>query len=123
MRLLAVPLLRRRLPNATPMITYVSQQDVAPVSADIAHAKPRPSLVARLTQQASQFWRNLGRDDVRSVGNWRKKLFVAGEGIMDRIDHEEWALKTIDAKMGPAVHADAAATPATGDASAHEKVG
>lgn len=100
MRILAVPLARQRS-TATTYFTYLVH--AAPAALSEKAPKAQASLMQRIINRASDFWVNLGRTDVSSTLNWRRRTYLLGERIMDRIEYEEWALKGIDQGMGPAL--------------------
>ncbi|KAN0062289.1 hypothetical protein ACQY0O_005470 [Thecaphora frezii] len=109
MRLVAVPLARSRL-GANPISTFVAQRSAnaadgavprATGNANNAKDQPRPPLSARLLQKASTFWIDLGRTDKKSTFDWKRRTFVTGERLMDRIEYQEWALKGIDPALDP----------------------
>ncbi|PKI84510.1 hypothetical protein MVES1_001819 [Malassezia vespertilionis] len=92
MRILAVPLARQcRVPKT--YYTYIPQESALP--ADPKYAVPQKPLLIRMSDRASAMWLNLGRKDVASTWGWRRRLFLAGERLMDRIHYEEWELKGI----------------------------
>lgn len=105
-RILALPLARlpRPTPSApaaanaassetkpTPLILYhVSQPDASPESGP-------PNLSQRALNKASDVWLKLGEKDKKSVSYW---FYKKGEGLMDKIEYEEWALKNIQEGRG-----------------------
>ncbi|GAC95498.1 hypothetical protein PHSY_003074 [Pseudozyma hubeiensis SY62] len=54
-----------------------------------------------MLNKASAFWMDLGRTDQTSTFDWKRRTYVTGEKLMDRIEYQEWALKGIDPAMGP----------------------
>ena len=54
-----------------------------------------------MLNKASAFWIDLGRTDQKSTFDWKRRTYVLGERLMDRIEYQEWALKGIDPAMGP----------------------
>ncbi|GAK62275.1 uncharacterized protein PAN0_001d0474 [Moesziomyces antarcticus] len=110
MRLIAVPLARAR-PSSHPISTFVAQtaSRAAEKAAAAAAAKQqndasKPPLSTRLLNKASAFWIDLGRTDQTSTFDWKRRTYVLGERLMDRIEYQEWALKGIDPAMGPLRH-------------------
>ncbi|MCO5590881.1 hypothetical protein L7F22_044856 [Adiantum nelumboides] len=129
MRLIAIPLARAR-PGATPVSTFLAQRitakgkekaitggsdggggavgsssgegetGAAAVAAEQAKKEP---LVSRLMTRASNFWVSLGRTDVKSPLDWKRRTYTMGERLMDRIEYEEWALKGVDPALGPSL--------------------
>jgi hypothetical protein len=95
MKLLAVPL-ARLTPKAAPLLSFVA---VPPAKAPVQDGPP--PLSTRLLTRASDFWAGLGKPGQKSVGDWKRRTYVTGERLMDRIEYEEWALKGIDPSLGP----------------------
>ncbi|KAG2009549.1 hypothetical protein CC2G_012468 [Coprinopsis cinerea AmutBmut pab1-1] len=60
---------------------------------------PRGGVSSWLQAKAAELWAGFGRAE----GGWKLKTFQMGERIMDRLDFEELALKSIDPSMGPTV--------------------
>ena len=109
MRLIAVPLARAR-PNSHPIATFVAQTASRAAEKAVADAaakskggaqQPKLPLTTRLLNRASTFWIDLGRTDQKSTLDWKRRTYVLGERLMDRIEYQEWALKGIDPAMGP----------------------
>lgn len=99
MQILAVPLARQRATAKTYLFYAVRASQ-----AEKEKGPPiQPSLTQRMMNRASAFWINLGRTDVRSVWNWRRRTFLLGERIMDRVPYQEWELKNIDQELGPSI--------------------
>ncbi|KAI8978877.1 mitochondrial K+-H+ exchange-related-domain-containing protein [Trametes punicea] len=48
--------------------------------------------------KASDLWAGLGR---APEGSWKRKAFLYGERLVDRLDFEELALKSLDPSLGP----------------------
>lgn len=63
-----------------------------------------PPLTTRLLNKASDFWIGLGREDQKSIFDWKRRTYNAGEKLMDRIEYEEWALKGVDPTLGPTLN-------------------
>lgn len=109
MRLIAVPLARAR-PTSHPISTFVAQtaSRAAEKAAAAAAANkkdgatpPQIPFATRMLNKASAFWMDLGRTDQTSTFDWKRRTYVLGERLMDRIEYQEWALKGIDPAMGP----------------------
>ncbi|SJX60418.1 uncharacterized protein SRS1_11750 [Sporisorium reilianum f. sp. reilianum] len=109
MRLIAVPLARAR-PTSHPISTFVAQtaSRAAEKAAADAAAKqnnatnaPQLPFATRMLNKASAFWIDLGRTEQTSTFDWKRRTYVLGERLMDRIEYQEWALKGIDPAMGP----------------------
>lgn len=96
MRILAVPLARR--PHSLPLLTFIAQS-LSASERNASATQKRPSMFDRL----NSMWINLGRSDVRSLFDWRRRVFLFGERLMDLIEYEEWALKGIDTTAGPSL--------------------
>ncbi|KAI0693232.1 mitochondrial K+-H+ exchange-related-domain-containing protein [Cytidiella melzeri] len=52
------------------------------------------------TDKASGLWAGLGK---AKEGSWQRRTFVYGERLVDRIDFEELALKSLDPSLGPSL--------------------
>ncbi|TKY90622.1 hypothetical protein EX895_000620 [Sporisorium graminicola] len=112
MRLIAVPLARAR-PTSHPISTFVAQtasRAAERAAAEAAAAAKQnngaaniaqPPFMTRMLNKASAFWIDLGRTDQTSTFDWKRRTYVVGERLMDRIEYQEWALKGIDPAMGP----------------------
>ncbi|KAF8962968.1 mitochondrial K+-H+ exchange-related-domain-containing protein [Flammula alnicola] len=51
------------------------------------------------TQKAADIWAGFGK----TKGGWKLKVYQAGEKLMDRMEFEELALKSIDPSLGPSI--------------------
>ena len=100
-RILALPLARLprslRPANATtsssrtPLLLFqVLQPDVSP-------EKGPPPVATRALRKASDTWMKLGD---RPKDSWMYWFYARGEGLMDRIEYEEWALKGVTEGQG-----------------------
>lgn len=106
MRLIAVPLARAR-PTSHPISTFVAQtasRAAEKAAADAAKqnkgaSTPQLPFTTRMLNKASAFWIDLGRTDRKSTFDWKRRTYVLGERLMDRIEYQEWALKGIDPAM------------------------
>lgn len=77
--------------SKTPLLLFhVSQPDPSP------NAGP-PSLASRALTKASDTWLKLGD---KPKNSWMYWFYKRGEGLMDRIEYEEWALKGIQEGRG-----------------------
>jgi hypothetical protein len=72
------------------MLFHVSQPDPSP-------DKGPPSLTKRALDKANETWLKLGEKDKKSVSYW---FYAKGEGLMDKIEYEEWALKNVTEDQG-----------------------
>ncbi|KAH8072260.1 mitochondrial K+-H+ exchange-related-domain-containing protein, partial [Cristinia sonorae] len=50
------------------------------------------------TNKATSIWAGFGE---AAEGKWQRKVYVYGERLVDRIDFEELALKSVDPNLGP----------------------
>lgn len=55
---------------------------------------------AWVQNKAADLWAGLGK---APEGNWRRKAFLYGERLVDRLDFEELALKSFDTSLGPKI--------------------
>ena len=104
-----MPLARAR-PASHPISTFVAQTasraaeeaaaEAVANQKDGAKASQLP-FMTRMLNKASAFWIDLGRTDQKSTFDWKRRTYVVGERLMDRIEYQEWALKGIDPAMGP----------------------
>jgi len=99
MKVMAVPLARSANSARVPYLTYIAYSTV---KRECKRSGTLP-LSQRIVAQASRAWSNLGRTDTRSLFDWKRRVFLLGERIMDRIEYEEWALKGIDQALGPSI--------------------
>jgi len=53
-----------------------------------------------VTTKASRLWANFGK---AKEGSWKFKTFQYGEKLIDRLDFEELALKSLDPSLGPKI--------------------
>jgi len=96
MRIIALPLTSAvRGPGHTkepsPLVYYHFQM---PPKAE----SKRGGWVDWATGKATGAWANFGKAPKNS---WKFKIFTYGEGLVDRVDFEELALKGVDPSMGP----------------------
>lgn len=56
-------------------------------------------LVDWSTQKATDVWTGFGQ----APGGWRLRVHSAGERLVDRMDFEELALKSVDPRLGPRI--------------------
>ncbi|KZT69623.1 hypothetical protein DAEQUDRAFT_726233 [Daedalea quercina L-15889] len=54
----------------------------------------------RMENKAADLWAGLGK---APEGNWRRKAFLYGERLVDRLEFEELALKSFDTSLGPKI--------------------
>lgn len=106
MRLIAVPLARAK-PGAIPLSTFLAQaaKKAAPApttASSSSDGQPAQApFMTRMLDKASTFWVGLGKPDVQSTFDWKRRTYETGEKLMDRIEYEEWALKGVDPALGP----------------------
>ncbi|EIW68462.1 hypothetical protein TREMEDRAFT_32078, partial [Tremella mesenterica DSM 1558] len=72
------------------LLFHVSQPDPSPESSP-------PSLTSRALQRASDAWLKLGE---KPKDSWMGWFYSRGEGLMDKIEYEEWALKGVHEGRG-----------------------
>ncbi|EMD40059.1 hypothetical protein CERSUDRAFT_112276 [Gelatoporia subvermispora B] len=53
-----------------------------------------------VTTKAAGLWAGLGK---APEGNWKRRAFLYGERLIDRLDFEELALKSVDPSLGPSL--------------------
>ncbi|KAH9925363.1 mitochondrial K+-H+ exchange-related-domain-containing protein [Epithele typhae] len=51
-----------------------------------------------ITTKATDLWAGLGK---APEGNWKRRAFLYGERLVDRLEFEELALKSVDPSIGP----------------------
>ncbi|KAH8817660.1 mitochondrial K+-H+ exchange-related-domain-containing protein [Flagelloscypha sp. PMI_526] len=95
-RIIALPLTRPRTPNTPPFTFYhfniVSQERAtAPKTALSNLATWGSSKVANL-------WASFGKAE---EGTWRTKVYAFGQGLFDRVEFEEFMLKSFDTSIAP----------------------
>lgn len=54
-------------------------------------------MTKRALDKANETWLKLGEKDKKSVSYW---FYKKGEGLMDKIEYEEWALKNVTEDQG-----------------------
>lgn len=92
-------------PTATSKVSQTTQGSTSPSTSTSkdADSEKKPPLASRIMQKASDFWIGLGKPDQKSFLDWKKRTYVTGEKLMDRIEYEEWALKAVDPALGPSI--------------------
>ncbi|KAH8114328.1 mitochondrial K+-H+ exchange-related-domain-containing protein [Phellopilus nigrolimitatus] len=93
MRILALPLTAEA--STSGQHTYYHFQTPAPVETN-----GKPSLLKKVTGKAAELWAGFGK---APEGSWKQRTFKYGERIVDRIDFEELALKSMDPSLGPKI--------------------
>lgn len=102
-RLLAVPLAAAKA-GGMPILTYLAQSIEDPVVDPATQTGIRGRLAMytnKILSKTSEFWIGLGKPGVKSPRDWKRKTYVAGERLMDRIEFQEWSLKSINHVVGP----------------------
>ncbi|KAF8582808.1 hypothetical protein K439DRAFT_1647417 [Ramaria rubella] len=98
MRIIALPLTTRatnsRVSTNLLPLTYYHFQSPSHKLDD----KGKQNIVKRATSKAAETWAGFGK---APDGNWKRKVFVYGEKLIDRIDFEELSLQGIDPSLGP----------------------
>ncbi|EDR13552.1 uncharacterized protein LACBIDRAFT_308599 [Laccaria bicolor S238N-H82] len=111
MRIISVPLTRptRHPPstdkNAKRILTYYQFQISAskPASTGMSTSSsgwlPEEGIANWITKKAGNTWAGFGK----AKGGWKLKTYQMGERLVDRMDFEELALKSIDPSLGPSI--------------------
>ncbi|KAF8895599.1 mitochondrial K+-H+ exchange-related-domain-containing protein [Infundibulicybe gibba] len=60
---------------------------------------PEEGVAKWVTNKAGETWTGFGKAE----GGWKLRVYKAGEGLVDRMDFEELALKGIDPSLGPSI--------------------
>ncbi|THH08889.1 hypothetical protein EW145_g2396 [Phellinidium pouzarii] len=94
MRIIALPLTSESS-SLNGHHTYYNFQTPPPVELN-----GKPSLLKRATGKASELWAGFGK---APEGSWKYRTFKYGERVVDRIDFEELALKSMDPSLGPKI--------------------
>ncbi|KAG5650483.1 hypothetical protein H0H81_012109 [Sphagnurus paluster] len=112
LRIIAVPLTRPRLATpanavqASRILTYYQFQ-ISPTqpterlpSSQESKLRwmPEGGLGKWITTKAAVTWAGFGKSK-----GWKLKIFQGGERLVDRLDFEELALKSIDPSLGPSI--------------------
>ncbi|KAF9816053.1 hypothetical protein IEO21_04228 [Rhodonia placenta] len=98
-RIIALPLAtpaRRTTPthNAWDHLTYYHFVTPPP------HESKTQTWSNWVTTKAAHLWAGLGK---APDGNWKRRAFLYGERLVDRLDFEELALKSFDTSLGPKI--------------------
>ncbi|KAJ3503908.1 hypothetical protein NMY22_g18088 [Coprinellus aureogranulatus] len=130
-RIIAIPLSRPRIPVTTKSgppigLTYYQFQlasretkrrlQEAEEEADKSRLSwiPKGGLVKWAQNKAADTWASFGKAE----GGWKLKTFQFGERMVDRMEFEELALKSVDPSLGPSL-----THPASSEMESSEKVG
>jgi len=112
LRLLALPLCRNpelvyyyaskrksasKAGNEDPSLSNVASTSGSSQTADNMTEKAS-RLVTKATNKATEQWEKFGK---APQGNWKHRIYMQGEKLMDRVDYEEWLLKALDASAAP----------------------
>ncbi|TFK26862.1 hypothetical protein FA15DRAFT_250927 [Coprinopsis marcescibilis] len=62
-------------------------------------ALPEEGVSTWVQTKAGNLWASFGKAE----GGWKLKVFQTGERLMDRLDFEELALKSVDPSLGPTI--------------------
>ncbi|BGP27981.1 uncharacterized conserved protein [Rhodotorula toruloides] len=101
LKLLALPLSQSKsTTHPPPFLLHAVRQSLQSASVD---AKRQDQPIAtryahKAIDKAADLWAGLGKAD---EGTWKRRAYVLGERMMDRIEYEEWALKAIDPALAP----------------------
>lgn len=94
MRIIALPLTPHcKLVNGKPVEHLTYYHFVTP-----PEDKKKTSWTKWAVVKSSQLWAGLGK---APEGSWKRKAFLYGERLVDRLDFEELALKSLDPSIGP----------------------
>ncbi|KAH7885241.1 mitochondrial K+-H+ exchange-related-domain-containing protein [Phlebopus sp. FC_14] len=108
MRIIALPLTKVKSPpdpslkansvfNTNRMLIYYHCNIVSPHGADSDQPWTK-RILKKMSTKAADVWANFGK---APEGSWKLRVYEYGERIVDRIDFEELALKSVDPSMGP----------------------
>ncbi|TFK83217.1 hypothetical protein K466DRAFT_498883 [Polyporus arcularius HHB13444] len=86
LRIIALPL--TRAPHNLTYYHFVTPPEI----------KTSNSWVNRATAKALAVWNGFGKAE---EGSWKRRAFLTGERIADRLDFEEHALRSLDPSLGP----------------------
>ena len=94
-------------PPAPLMLFHVSQPPATSPSVsgtdDPKEAQKQLPYHQRAINKASDYWLGL---KAKPEGSWMRWFYDKGEGLMDKIEYEEWALKTVQEGVGLKVGKD-----------------
>ncbi|KAM5538589.1 hypothetical protein V8D89_007618 [Ganoderma adspersum] len=94
MRIIALPLAPHSKPvNGKPVEHLTYYHFVTP-----PEDKKKTSWAKWTVTKSSELWAGLGK---APQGSWKRKAFLYGERLVDRLDFEELALKSLDPSLGP----------------------
>jgi len=118
LRIIAIPLTRPNVSRTLPhprskpsrLVYYQFQiassirlpsgdQDSDPTNAKTKGWLPEEGIAKWATNKAADTWAGFGKEK----SGWKSKIYRAGERMMDRLDFEELALKSIDLSLSPSV--------------------
>ncbi|KAI0769812.1 mitochondrial K+-H+ exchange-related-domain-containing protein [Fomes fomentarius] len=93
MRIIALPLTPHRQVNGKPVEHLTYYHFVTPPD-----SKNPNSWAKWAVAKASDLWAGLGK---APEGTWKRRSFLYGERLIDRLEFEELALKSLDPSVGP----------------------
>lgn len=104
LRIFALPLSKQSVARTsagsgqgrTVLNTYYHFVTASPSDVD----QGNPSLLSRLAEKATSTWDGWGK---AAPGTWKNRVFNYGERLVDRLDFEEVALKSLDPSLGPKI--------------------
>ncbi|KAE9393883.1 hypothetical protein BT96DRAFT_828553 [Gymnopus androsaceus JB14] len=116
-RIISFPITRPRNPStflsnsdrktASKLLTYYQFQVHLPKSTNSkveetsqSRWQPQGGYIHWAQKKASSTWAGFGK---APEGNWKLKVFQAGERLVDRFEYEELALKGVDPSLGPTI--------------------
>ncbi|GAA5979364.1 hypothetical protein JCM5350_003881 [Sporobolomyces pararoseus] len=102
LKLFALPLSRSSPEHAPLFLLHAhrprSTLPPSPSSDSGSGEQPKLPLLTKATDKAADMWSGLGKG---KPGSWKKRSYDFGEKMMDKIEFEEWALKSIDTNLAP----------------------
>ncbi|CCM02485.1 uncharacterized protein FIBRA_04585 [Fibroporia radiculosa] len=96
-RIIALPL-ATPAPRMTPTHAHSEHLTYYHFATPPPSAQQQDSWENWVTLKASSLWADLGK---APEGNWKRRVFLYGERLVDRLDFEELALKSFDTSLGP----------------------
>ncbi|GAA5871764.1 hypothetical protein JCM1840_003994 [Sporobolomyces johnsonii] len=97
LKLFALPLSRPQASKPPLFLLHAHRPPPASSSSSSPDASQLP-ILKRVEHKAADMWAGLGKG---KEGSWKRRSYVLGERLMDKIEYEEWALKAIDPAFAP----------------------
>lgn len=93
-KLIALPLTKSSLKKDGLIYLYHHNPNLNPTSSSSTSTQPeRKAWVHRITDFGAKQWLKMG---TATQSNWKYKVYITGERLMDKIPFEEWAMKSIE---------------------------